>query len=61
MNKRSKAMLHAWDPTGQGVIWCHLSIGTASLLKEDNEGVVPVGQMPNNADLIFTQALYIKL
>ena len=54
-------MFPAGDPTGQGIIWYHqsISIGAESLLKEDNEGVVLVGQMANNADLVFTEALYI--
>ena len=47
-------------PTVQGVICYHQSIciGAVSLLKEDNGYVLPVGPMVENADLIFTQALY---
>ena len=62
MNKSSKAIFPASDPTEQGVIWYYQSIGigAVSLLKENNEGVVLVGQMVNNANLILTQALYIE-
>ena len=63
MDKRSKAMFPARDPTNQSAIWYHQSIciGAVSHLGEHNEGVVPVGQMANNADFIFTQALHIEL
>ena len=64
MDKRNKTMFFACDPTSQDVICYHQSIciGAVSVLRKDNEGVVPFGlQMANNADLIFTQALYIEL
>ena len=63
MDKRSKTMIPARDPTNQSVIWYHQSICIAavSLLEEHNKGVVSVGQMAENADHIFTQALHIEL
>ena len=56
-------MFPALDPTSQGVIWYQQSIciDTVSLLMEDSKGVVPVGQIANKVDFIFTQAYYIEL